>query len=208
MVANYASELNTNYLNLLPTKELSYSSQDTAALVDSFNRGYKDALTSIPFILNDISEIVGPDNIIFDASGLSATIGAFSFYRLIDTTKHLPHESIDSSSLSKDIFGIEKITTEAIISILKNNLDILKKWVIDTSDELRTSFYKWLAKEEKGQSLVPLVPTFMFEEEWKTTSEINVEDKLLISTEKISTIKPILSKLGFKCSDHSIEDHP
>lgn len=208
MVANYASELNTNYLNLLPTKELSYSSQDTAALVDSFNRGYKDALTSIPFILNDISESVGPDNIIFDASGLSAAIGASSFYRLIGTTKHLPHESIDSSSLSKDIFGIEKITTEAIISILENNLDILKKWIIESSDELRTSFYEWLAKEKKAQSLIPLVPTFMFGEEWKTTSEINVEDKLLISTEKISTIKPILSKLGFKCSNHSIEDHP
>ncbi len=208
MVANYASENNANYLNLLPTKELSYSSQDTAALVDSFNRGYKDALTNIPFILNDINEVVGPDNIIFDASGLSTAIGASSFYRLIDTTKHLPHVSIDSNSLSKDIFGIEKITTEAIISILENNLDTLKKWVIESSDELRTSFYEWLAKEEKAQTLIPLVPTFMFGEEWKTTSEINIEDKLLISTEKISTIKPVLSKLGFKCSNHSIEDHP
>lgn len=208
MVANYASENNANYLNLLPTKELSYSSQDTAALVDSFNRGYKDALTNIPFILNDINEVVGPDNIIFDASGLSTAIGASSFYRLIGTTKHLPHVSIDSNSLSKDIFGIEKITTEAIISILENNLDTLKKWVIESSDELRTSFYEWLAKEEKAQTLIPLVPTFMFGEEWKTTSEINIEDKLLISTEKISTIKPVLSKLGFKCSNHSIEDHP
>lgn len=174
MVANYASENNANYLNLLPTKELSYSSQDTAALVDSFNRGYKDALTNIPFILNDINEVVGPDNIIFDASGLSTAIGASSFYRLIGTTKHLPHVSIDSNSLSKDIFGIEKITTEAIISILENNLDTLKKWVIESSDELRTSFYEWLAKEEKAQTLIPLVPTFMFGEEWKTTSEINI----------------------------------
>ena len=208
MVANYASEFNANYLNLLPTKELSYSSQDTATLVDFFNRGYKEALTSIPFILNDINEIVGPDNVIFDASGLSAAIGAPSFYRLIGTTKHLPHKSIDSNSLSRDIFGIEKITTEAIISILKNNLDILKKWIIESSDELRTSFYEWLAKEEKSQSLIPLVPTFMFGKEWKTTSEIHIEDKFLISTEKISAIKPILSKLGFKCSNHSIEEHP
>ena len=43
MVSSYASELNVNYLNLLPTKELTYFSQDTATLVDSFNRGYKDA---------------------------------------------------------------------------------------------------------------------------------------------------------------------
>lgn len=208
MVANYASETNSNYLNLLPTKELSYSSQDTAALLDSFNRGYKEALANIPFILNDNNEIVGPDTIIYDASGLSAVIGASSFYKLICTTKHLPHKSIDSSSLSKDIFGIEKITTEAIISILENNLDTLNKWVIESSDELRTSFYEWLAEEVKAHSLIPLVPSFMFGKEWKTTSEINLKDKLLISTEKISPIKPILSKLGFKCSNNSIEEHP
>lgn len=208
MVANYASELNVKYLNLLPTKELTFSSQDTAALVESFNRGYKEALTNIPFILNDDNEIVGPDKILYDASGLSAAIGASSFYKLIGTTKHLPHESIDSSSLSNDLFGIEKITTDAIIDILLNNIDILKKWIVDSSDELRTFFYEWLAKEEKAQTLIPLVPTFMFGEEWKTTSEIKIEDKLLISTEKITTIKPVLSKLGFKCSNHSIEDHP
>ena len=208
MVANYASELNVNYLNLLPTKELTYSSQDTAALVDSFNRGYKEALTNIPFILNDDKEIVGPDNIIYDDSGLSEAIGASSFYQLICTTKHLPHASIDSSSLSKDIFGIEKITTEAIINKLLQNIDILKKWIIDSSSELQTSFYEWLAKEEKAHSLIPLVPTFMFGNDWKTTSEINLEDKLLISTEKISAIKPVLAKLGFSCSNHAVEDHP
>ncbi len=208
MVANYASELNKKYLNLLPTKELTYTSQDTAGLANSFNRGYKEALTNIPFILNDNNEIVGPDKIIYDASGLSAVIGASSFYKLICTTKHLPHKSIDSSSLSNDIFGIEKITTETLINILLKNIDSLKKWVVDTSDELRTSFYEWLAEEVKAHSLIPLVPSFMFGKEWKTTSEINLKDKLLISTEKISPIKPILSKLGFKCSNHSIEDHP
>lgn len=209
MVSSYASELNVNYLNLLPTKELTYFSQDTATLVDSFNRGYKDALTNKAFILNDNNDIVGPDNIIFDASGLSSAIGASDFYKLIGTTKHLPHESIDSSSLSKEIFGIEKITTETVITILLNNIDTLKKWIIDSCDDkLRTSFYEWLAKEEKAHSLIPLVPTFMFGKEWKTTNEVKLEDKLLFSTEKISTIKSVLSKLGFKCSNHSVEEHP
>lgn len=55
MVSNYASELNVNYLNLLPTKEFTYFSQDTAALVDSFNRGYKGALTNIFAIFGIIS---------------------------------------------------------------------------------------------------------------------------------------------------------
>ena len=48
----------------------------------------------------------------------------------------------------------------------------------------------------------------MFGKEWKTTNEIKLEDKLLFLTEKISTIKAVLSKLGFKCSNHSVEEHP
>lgn len=48
----------------------------------------------------------------------------------------------------------------------------------------------------------------MFGKEWKTTNEVKLEDKLLFSTEKISTIKSVLSKLGFKCSNHSVEEHP
>lgn len=111
--------------------------------------------------------------------------------------------------MSKEIFGIEKITTETVITILLNNIDTLKKWIIDSCDDrLRTSFYKWLAKEEEAHSLIPLVPTFMFGKEWKTTNEVKLEDKLLFSTEKISTIKSVLSKLGFKCSNHSVEEHP
>jgi hypothetical protein len=57
MVASYASSDEPEYLNLLPIEEFKSNSQDTAALVDSFNRGYKEALVQENYIVNDEAEV-------------------------------------------------------------------------------------------------------------------------------------------------------
>ena len=208
MVASYASEANVRYLHLLPTETFSNSSQDTAALANAFNRGYEYALQHTPFVLNDINEIVGPNDIIYDVSDLSSAIGAPAFYELVGTTKHLPHPAIDPSSLSKEIFGVERLTVKSVVSILEQQLDVLRKWMIESEEEARTAFYQWVAKEEKAHALIPYIPAFKFGDEWKTPHEIDVTDQLLISTEKTTTIKPVLSTLGFRYSDQPLEAHP
>ena len=121
MVASYASEVNVRYLHLLPTETFSNSSQDTAALANAFNRGYEYALQHTPFVLNDVNEIVGPNDIIYDVSGLSSAIGAPAFYELVGTTKHLPHPAIDPSSLSKEIFGVERLTAKSVVPFWSRN---------------------------------------------------------------------------------------
>ena len=121
MVASFASENEPEYLKLLPTEYLKSSSQDTAALVDSFNRGYKEALMQEQYIINDKNELVNSKDVIFDASGLSNAIGADAFYKLIGTTKRLPNPKINTNCLSKTLFEVEKCSEDTIFNILSTH---------------------------------------------------------------------------------------
>lgn len=144
MVASFASEDEPEYLNLLPTEEFKSSSQDTAALVDSFNRGYKEALMSENYIINDLNEAVNSKDIIFDASGLSDAVGADAFYRLVGTSKRLPNSNINTNCLSKTLFEVEKCTADAIYNILSANNSTLSEWIQTCSEAQRTAFYNWI----------------------------------------------------------------
>lgn len=208
MVASYASKDEPQYLNLLPTKELQSSSQDTASLVDAYNRGYQESLSTINFILNDRDEIVGINDVIYDKSGLAESIGADNFYKLTGTTKRLCCPEIESEILSKPIFQIESYNVECVCSILETNIDCLNNWLISSNDEIRNNFYSWITSNERSLSLIPKIPTLVFGEEWKNTNEVSLSNKMIILTEKISPIRPILNKLGFRISNSLIENHP
>lgn len=208
MVASFASENEPEYLKLLPTEYLKSSSQDTAALVDSFNRGYKEALMQEQYIINDKNELVNSKDVIFDASGLSNAIGADAFYKLIGTTKRLPNPKINTNCLSKTLFEVEKCSEDTIFNILSTNISILSEWIQNCSDTQRNDFYNWMVSDEKSKSLLPYVPMFIFGEHWKTMSQISTNGKCLILTEKIAPIKDILAKLGFSISIDYFENHP
>lgn len=208
MVASFASEEEPEYLNLLPTEEFKSSSQDTAALVDSFNRGYEEALRLEQFIINDKNELVNSKDIIFDASGLSNAVGADAFYKLVGTSKRLPNSNINTNCLSKTLFEVEKCTVDAIYNILSINNSTLSEWIQTCSDNQRTAFYNWMVSDDKLKTLLCSVPLFMFGEQWKTMNQISNNDKCLIQTEKIAPIKDVLVKLGFIISDDCIENHP
>ncbi len=208
MVASCASINETEYLNLLPVEEFKSSSQDTAALVDSFNRGYKEALEKEKYIINDEGELVNSKDIIYDASGLSEAVGAVAFYKLVGTSKHLPNTQINTDCLSKTLYGVEKYSIDAIYNILSSNISILSDWMRTSSDSQRTNFYNWMIADGKLKTLLPSVPMFMFGEQWKTVNQISVKDKYLFLTEKIVPMKDILVKLGFNISNDLLENHP
>lgn len=71
MVEESASIDEPNYLNLLPQKEFESTSQDTFALIDSFNNGYTKALSESKFIINDKGEKSDVSGIILDESSLA-----------------------------------------------------------------------------------------------------------------------------------------
>lgn len=208
MVASFASDSEPKYLNLLPVEEFKSNSQDTAALVESFNRGYKEALTQESYILNDRNELVSSKDIVFDTSGLSDSVGADIFYRLVDTSKRLPNSKIDTSRLSKSLFKIEKCSTDTIYDILSTNISILSEWFQTCSDTQRTDFYNWMISDDKLKTLLQSVPMFMFGKQWKTINQISINDKYIILTEKIAPIKDILIKLGFFISNENLKKHP
>lgn len=208
MVGKIASIDEPEYLNLLPTNEFQSSSQDTAALVDAFNRGYKEALASEKYIINDTKELVNSKDVIFDSSGLAKAIGAKAFYELTATTKHLVHPNINSELLSKDIFNVEECTVDSALAIINSNKDTINKWIKSTTDDSRLKFFEWVKQSKNTQLLIPTIPAFMFRNEWKCLSEININEKILILTEKLMPIKDILSKLGFQVSSQTIENHP
>lgn len=208
MVASFASENEPEYLKLLPTEYLKSSSQDTAALVDSFNRGYKEALMQEQYIINDKNELVNSKDVIFDASGLSNAIGADAFYKLIGTTKRLPNPKINTNCLSKTLFEVEKCSEDTIFNILSTNISILSEWIQNCSDTQRNDFYNWMVSDEKSKSLLSYIPMFIFGEHWKTMNQISTNGKCLILTEKIAPIKDVLAKLGFSISNDYFENHP
>ncbi|RRD78288.1 S1 RNA-binding domain-containing protein [Tannerella forsythia] len=208
MVASYASFDEPEYLNLLPTKFFQSSSHDTAALVDAFNRGYDTALKTERFIVNDVNDIVSASEIIYDDSGLSEIIGNPAFYTLLNTNKHLPHRLLKSNCLARALFQIDKFDVDSICKILSSDVDSLSQWLITCTDDIRNGFYQWLASNEAAHSLVYRIPTFLFGTNWRSISQISLDNKEIILTDKILPMVDVLCKLGFCISENQLNEHP
>lgn len=208
MVIENASVEEKEYLNLLPIKELETSSQDTSLLADSFNRGYKKALTSSKFILNDQSLLAGADEIIIDESKLAEAVGHDGYYSIVGTSKRLPHEGIESKTLSNAIFGVERTSVAAVADIIKNNPLRVHSWIASASEDQLKQFFTWLTKDRATTPLITTVPSFRFGESWLSYTKATNTDKCVLTTEKLSPIVGILKKLGFVCSDTILDNHP
>ena len=207
MVVENASVEEKDYLNLLPTKELETSSQDTSQLADSFNRGYKQALSFVKFILNDQGELAGTNEIIVDDSKLAEFIGHDGYYSLVGTTKRLPNDRIDSKILSHSIFGVERTTVSAVVSIINANPQQVLTWVTNATEENRNKFFEWLTKDKATTPLITSVPTIKYGDTWISYTKASNTQKYIITTIKLSPIVGILKKLGFVCSDTILNNH-
>ena len=208
MVEESASIDEPNYLNLLPQKEFESTSQDTFALIDSFNNGYTKALSESKFIINDKGEKSDVLGIILDESSLAETLGYDNYYSIICTTKRLPHPNLNTDILKRSIFKIEKTTTTDVIKIIQGNAERVLTWISAASDDERKSFWEWLTKTEDTIRLIPSIPSILLENKWVSYSTAINNSKVILITEKTLAIKDILIQLGFKCTDTVIEHHP
>lgn len=207
MVVDAASADDPDYLNLLPAKELDSSSQDTYLLVDAFNRGYKNALASYKFILNDRGLLSGIKEIIVDDSSLAEYIGHDGYYNIVGTTKRLPDAKIESKILSQAIFGIERTAVSSIVNIIQNNQERVSTWIENASEQERNKFFEWLTKDTATIPLITTLPTLKYGSTWIPYTTASNTDKYIIITEKISPIVDILRKLGFVCSENVLDKH-
>lgn len=207
MVATYASTTSPEYLNLLPEEEFK-EGQDTSGLATSFNRGYKEALEQIPYIINTEGELVHSADVVYDDSGLSEAIGANAFYSVMGTDKRLPNSQIKYKCLSHALFGVEKYSVDDVLRSLRNNISTLFDWIMTSTEAEREKFYKWIVYDEKTKELMNLVPMFLFGDTWKSIEQIQGDNKSLILKEELRPISGVLSLLGFEVSNSTLESHP
>lgn len=208
MISSLASIEQINYLNLLPSSLLTAEGVDDESLVESFNRGYQDALSTESFILSDQGIAVQCNQIILDLSELSSYIGHEAFYTLIGKSKRLPCETIDSKILAKDIFNIEKCKRQNVYDIILANMDGVRTWISSCDDEQRDQFFNWLAMDDDNEEIVASVPLIQYGTEWLSTNELSVKTNYLVTTSKFSSIIDLLAKLGFVCSSTILDGHP
>ena len=208
MVSEIASNSQPQYLNLLLKKEMTSDAVDTKLLTEAFNRGYKEGLLSYNYIIDDEGNKTNSDNIIIDKSGLADLVGNSNFYTLISTDKRLPSPDIDTTILANEQFNIECIKATDVVDIITNDIDKVNTWIDSTTEESRNNFFEWIAANKDCSELVADIHTFCFNSCWYSINDISFENKQVVTTKTYIPILPILTELGFKCSENIFEDHP
>ena len=208
MVSNIASNSQPQYLNLLLKKEMTSDAVDTKLLTDAFNRGYKEGLFIYDFIVDDEGKKTNANNIIIDKSGLADLVGNCNFYTLLGTEKRLPSPDIDTTILSNELFNIECVKASDIVDILTNDIEKVNAWLDSTTEESRNNFYEWIATNKDCSELVTDIHTLCYDSCWYSINNVNFENKQVITTKTYIPILPILTELGFKCSENIFDDHP
>lgn len=207
MVASAASINESEYLTLLPSKELSEKETETRSLSAAFNKGYIEAIKSNAFIINDLGKKSFVSDICYDASGFSAMVGTSCFYALTGTEKKLPNTCLNTDILKHKIFGIEQFTTDDIVNLIIQNTETIKGFLED--DTSRTLFYNWVASDEKiTTKLIDKIPLLKIGDTWVKRDCAYLRDNKIITTTKLSFIKNELVKLGFECTEYVFENHP
>lgn len=201
-----------NYLDLLPGKTLVADEQDSHyKLVQAFNESYLAALNEKAFIkVNDEGNPMRrQDEIILDKSGLAGIIGEKSFVALINSKKSLPSRLINSNILKAKLFDkIERINLEEVAQGLKQNLPVISEWLRDAKEEKKQSFFEWIKEHsEECKGIVDALPILQYGTEWISVKDA-IEKGYVITTSKVLPEKTLLGKLGIRCSENSIDDHP
>lgn len=205
------SESTNGYLNLLPTKELTATEQDSKyQLVTSFNDAYKKAIEEKSFIRDTTGTLRKQDEILLDTSGLSDIIGGDSFISLLKTNKHLPDPTLDVSILKKKLFDkIERAEDETVVNAVIGNLDTLTAWMSSAELEEKNKLFGWISEHsDLCKPLVNDLPILKFGDKWMSVAEASKQDDHIITATSLLPIKQILSTLGFHCSENNIDDHP
>jgi hypothetical protein len=86
---------------------------------------------------------------------------------------------------------------------------ILTEWYVDATTEEQKKLYDWLIdNKEYCVEIINALPIFNILDEFVSMVDISKDSNYLITTEKIEPIKGILTKVGFKCTDRLLSQHP
>ena len=214
-ISDVASINRPNYLCLLPpnlfVEYLEEGKCDRLAV--QFNKAYKEALKTIPFILDETRNLSRQDEIIIDESELSSIISNNLFRLIIKTDKNFVSPQINSSPLinnTKLFSDVEIIKGTDVVPYLRNSA-LINGWITTADAEKKQLFLKWLAKNIADDTdIANMLPIFTFHEEMLSVNQLseNGRENYIICTDNVIEIKDLLIKLGFCCSIESITNHP
>lgn len=217
-IAGLASIKHPNYLLLLPSKylteELEEGKEDKLAI--QFNREYKAALTTTPFILNDRGDVVLQNEVIIDDSGFSGVVGANDFCGLLKCSKRLPNPSIQWSALNNiDLFSdIEHINVgDAVEFIIKksNRMMLLRYWC-STAKEVRNSILEHIARIPRNKKSLDAyifdIPAFTCKGKHFSFNKLLKSTHCIIRLKCLEKVVSIIENLGIALTDETDFSHP
>ena len=216
-VASLASAAHPSYLSLLPkeflVEELEESKIDK--LATQFNRGYTEALSSTPFILNDKGNVVSQSDIVIDESGFANIIGATDFCNLFGLTKRMVNREINIEPLyNLAIFtGIEHLQTSYVVERIldkKNRISILRYW-LSISKDLRSLLLGHIAnmpgKRKNLDDQLSDIPAYTSKGKLYSYNKLLASHNIILRTNAIKGIEELLLKLGFEITDENASTH-
>ena len=220
-VAELATKNQPEYLNLLVSELFDEDASDTKELAHRFNSAYKQALEETPLVLNQSGDVVKTSEIMIDQSGLSAIIGADLFCQIMDNDKQLPSKDIDCNILCENLFGVEEVDDEDILcKICNESVHPIVDWFETAEEQSKTKFYNYLIDRRNIRpltnnidSIIKQLPIFKFGSETLSIDDLDDNDDYIIIIPKLKAIVPVLSKIGFVCSNmidiqkHALKDY-
>lgn len=195
-IAKAASTNQPKYLNLLPTKYLDEVTVGMTFLSAFFNRGYREALHSEAFILNDKAELVCMNQIMLDHTGLSDIIDADE-YCILSGVKdcRLPYRKLDITTLKHNgIFDeIKHVKSLDEQLHLPANRKYIRNWMTEATEEERTKAFNWLIAQ-KDESLIKSLPLFEFGDKYYSINEVSGTDNLIFLCGDLKKLEDIAEK--------------
>ncbi len=191
-------------LNILPITLFNESESDVTELAQAFNKRYKAALESVPYILCADNKLHPAGEVLVDKTGLSKIVGETTFCDVLGSSKHLPSVVIDCSPLDNEVFSnVEKVSFSQLSqSLVKNNTKV-NTWFNDASDTSKDAFLSWLEKySDSLAGVAPNLALFKIGDSMISASEITVNKSRIVTTDQVKPIKEILQKIGFGCTEY------
>ncbi len=220
-IASLATIENPQYLSLLLPKELKSEESDVLPVIGKFNESYKEAIRTVPFIVDDKGERRKCEEIILDTTNLSLIFDSETFYNISGSLKSLPNQDINSEILLKDIFEIEKYNFSNLANDLTQgtSIETIGNSINNLNDEHYLKFLIWfnelLVNEETGNSLLEFTNSLKFIR-FKTDegvthyswNELKDSSNHMVINTKLSRISDQLLVLGFDTSHFIISGYP
>lgn len=200
------------YLNLLPDTLLDEKNEELSSINIAFNKGLKDALQTVSFIIDHNSNTQKSDNIILDETLVSKVLGNGFFKEVSKSKKELPFFMLDVQSLKKEYLNIEKYKAATLISELSDeaNKSILTNTLKRLKPEKYLEFLTWLDVfcnlNDVGNEWLMDLPIIRMEESVISIKQSLAKSDFYFRVSRTAGLEPILKKMGFELSEFSLDN--